>query len=486
VTMKRWTIGVIAAIGLLGAFAQPPITEPLLTDAPWPTWGRDMRRSHFVDDLAGPNTPAVLWFTRGGALEEPGIPGESLWAPQHPAQGARYTRYTFYDPVNGRATGSFGPFWGQPSTPIFLNAAVFIIDNNGNFVLPPEPWEALMLSGGQYECLLFSPSPVLGYPDVFWTIRGIPAYRTSFGAFTDGFYIYPVFADNFGNITILFLAWIVVVDPNTLQVQRVIADYGGVIFDQIPSAALSSVSSNQSGSLLLLGFHNGLVVAIDTTIFDYAWFTNIPTLSDSGNGPEVPSDSVDRPIAVTSDNQTAIVCASNSGRVYGVAMADGARQWEYKAGRPIMAGPSIGPDPNYANEDTVYIVVRHSPTQSAIHAIRASNGDRKWVRVLPNVSRCTPTIDQNGVLYIGDERGFLYAITPDNRVKWQTYLSAPIRIAPVMGEFTYNNNPTTIMYVAASNRFLYAIVDQSVLSTGISPGTGVGGLGTVPLPGGAR
>jgi outer membrane protein assembly factor BamB len=485
VTMKRWTIGVIAAIGLLGAFAQPPITEPLLTGAPWPTWGRDMRRSHFVD-LAGPNTPAVLWFTRGGALEEPGIPGESLWVPQHPAQGARYTRYTFYNPVNGRATGSFGPFWGQPSTPIFLNAAVFIIDNNGNFVLPPEPWEALMLSGGQYECLLFSPSPVLGYPDVFWTIRGIPAYRTSFGAFTDGFYIYPVFADNFGNITILFLAWIVVVDPNTLQVQRVIADYGGVIFDQIPSAALSSVSSNQSGSLLLLGFHNGLVVAIDTTIFDYAWFTNIPTLSDSGNGPEVPSDSVDRPIAVTSNNQTAIVCASNSGRVYGVAMADGSRQWEYQAERPIMAGPSIGPDPNRSYEDTVYIVVRHSPTQSAIHAIRASNGEGKWVRELPNVSRCTPTIDRNGVLYIGDERGFLYAINPNGTVKWQTYLSAPIRIAPVMGEFTYNNNPTTIMYVAASNRFLYAIVDQSVLSTGISPGTGVGGLGTVPLPGGAR
>jgi hypothetical protein len=193
VTMRRWTIGITVVLGLLGAFAQPfpPITDPLLTDAPWPTWGRDMRRSHFVDDLAGPNTPAVLWFTRGGALEEPGIPGDSLWVPQHPAQGARYTRYTFYDPVNGRATGSFGPFWGQPSTPIFLNAAVFIVDNNGNLVLPPEPWEALMLSGGQYECLFYSPSPVFGVPDVFWTIRGIPAYRTSFGAFTDGFYIIP-------------------------------------------------------------------------------------------------------------------------------------------------------------------------------------------------------------------------------------------------------------------------------------------------------
>ena len=480
--MKRWTIGVIAAIGLLGAFAQPPITEPLLTGAPWPTWGRDMRRSHFVDNLAGPNTPAVLWFTRGGALEEPGIPGESLWVPQHPAQGSRYTRYTFYNPVNGRATGSFGPFWGQPSTPIFLNAAVFIVDNNFNPVRPPEPWEALMLSGGQYECLFYSPSPVLGYPDVFLTIRGIPAYRTSFGAFTDGNFIYPVYADNLGNIFVIRFAWRVVLDGSG-NVQSVTPLYlQRRVYRGLP-AALGTVSSNRAGSILLLGFHDGLVLALSTSIplaLPIEWLTTFQTLSGGV------SDSVDRPIAVTSDESTAIVCGSNSGRVYGVAMADGSRQWEYQAGGAIMGGPSIGPDPNYGNEDTVYIIVRHSPTQSAIHAIRASDGEGKWVYLLPNVSRCTPTIDQNGVLYIGDERGFLYAINPNNTVKWQTYLSAPIRIAPVMGEFTYNNNPTTIMYVAASNRFLYAIVDQSVLSTGISPGTGIGGLGTVPLPGGMR
>ncbi|MGQ9901228.1 MAG: hypothetical protein ACUVR1_03315 [Fimbriimonadales bacterium] len=483
--MRRWTIGIVIVAGLLGAFAQPPISDPL-RNVPWPTWGRDMRRSHFVSNLSGPTQPAVLWFARGGALEESGALDDSLWVPQHPATGTRYTRYTFINPVDGRATGSFGPFWGQPSTPIFLNAAIFIVDSNGNQVLPPVPWDALMLSGGQYECLLFSASPVFGFPDVFWTIRGVPAYRTSFGATTDGNYILPVFADNFGNIIFLFLAWFIEVDNSTPpQIQDVFADYGGFIFDQIPSAALSTVSSNQNGSIVLLGFHNGLVIAIDTTIFDYAWFTTIPILSDNGSGPEVPSDSVDRPIAVTSNDQTAIVCASNSGRVYGVAMTDGSRQWEYQAGGAIMAGPSIGPDPNNANEDTVYVVVRHSTSKSAIHAIRASNGVQKWVRVLPNVSRCTPTIDQNGVLHIGDDRGFLYAINPNNTIRWQTYLGAPIRIAPVMGEYTYNGNPTTIMFVSASNRFLYAIVDQSVLSSSISP---VGGASpeSVSLPGGRR
>jgi hypothetical protein len=88
-----------------------------------------------------------------------------------------------------------------------------------------------------------------------------------------------VFADNFGNVTVLFLAWFVVVDPNTLQLQDVIADYGGDIILQVPSAALSSVSSNQSGSRLLLGFHSGLVVAINTATLRPEWVTNIPTLS---------------------------------------------------------------------------------------------------------------------------------------------------------------------------------------------------------------
>jgi hypothetical protein len=88
------------------------------------------------------------------------------------------------------------------------------------------------------------------------------------------------------------------------------------------------------------------------------------------------------------------------------------------------------------------------------------------------------------VLYLGDERGFLYAINPNNTVKWQTYLSAPIRIAPVLGEFDFRGTPTTFMFVAASNRFLYAIVDRSVLSTRSTPG--VGGVNTTPRSGRAE
>lgn len=479
--MRLWTIAVTVAFGLGIAFTQGPISNPLL-NSDWPTWGRDMRRSHFANNVAGPNRPAVLWFARGGALEEPAIPGNRLWVPQHPDSGSRYTRYTIFEGATGFTRSSIGPFWGQPATPIFVSVAVYYVDDlrNRNQLRPPTQGVAYMLSGGQYDSLFVSPSPVDGFPDFSITLRGVPAYRTGFGAVTDSSYTYPIFADNFGRLFIFYFAWIVDVDQNNpLVVEGVAPDFGIVGDIPLLSAVLSSVSSDQSGSLVLLGLHNGIVEAFRMTnprSPQRAWTTSIQSLSNGG----ISSDTIDRPVAVTSNNQIAIVCGSNSGRVYGVRMTDGIRLWEYRADnqsdKAVMGGPSIGPDPNNANEDTVYIVVRDTALRSAVHAIRASNGTRKWVYTLPNLSRCTPTIDQNGVVYLGDDRGFLYAINPDGRVKWRFYLGAPIRVAPVLGRFTIRGQPTPVMFVAAANRFLYAIVDQ--LSFGSGAGSGIGGIGS--------
>ena len=477
--MRLWTIGIITACGFATALAQGPVSNPLL-NSDWPTWGRDMRRSHFANNVVGPNNPVVLWFRRNGALEEPTIAGSELWAPQHPDSGLRYTRYTVFDGLSGNLLGSLGPYWGQPASVIFMNVAVYYVDdfNNLNQLRPPSQGVAYMLSGGQYDALFVSPSPEPDFPGFSITLRGIPAYRTGFGAVTDSFYTYPIFADNFGRFYIYYFAWYVDVDQNDPTiVEGVAPDFGRVGIIRIPSSVLSSVSSNQNGSRVLLGLHNGAIRAYDMSnplAPTPVWSTSIPALS---NG-DVSSDTVDRPVAVTSNNQIAIVCGSNSGRVYGVQMTNGSRLWEYQAGGAVMGGPSIGPDPNNPNEDTVYIVVRHSPTQSAIHAIRASNGVSKWVYTLPNVSRCTPTIDQSGVLYVGDDRGFLYAINPNGTLKWQLYLGAPIRVAPVLGRFSFGGPPIPVMFVAAANRFLYAIVDQSVLSSGI------GGSATPPFRGG--
>ena len=462
---RQWIVA-FGLMMLMSLSSAQILTEPFL-DTDWPTWGADSRRSHFNPNATQSiDNPAVKWVITGGALDEPAFDGDFLWVPRN-GLNRRIIEYAFVNANSGLLDGTFGPFQGRAATPAFLNADIVVVDSNG-FLVTEIPSIAFMLSGGQYDCTLFSPSPDPNFaPDVFWTIRGIPAYRTGFGALTDGFYIYPVFADNFGNIVFLFLIWIVEVN-DSFEIQEITADYGGFIFDQIGSA-VHSITSTTSSNLVVMGFHNGLIVAIDFNIFDYAWFTTVTDLSND----EVVSDAFDRPLVITSDETQVIACATNSGRVYGVNVADGTRNWEFQAGKPIMAGPSIGPDPSNGDEDTVYIVVRENRTQSAVVAIRASDGTQKWKRLLPNVSLCTPSIDGNGVLYLGDDRGFVYSLAPSGAIRWTSFVSAPVRVAPVI---TFIDDVTQV-HVAAGNRFMFTFVDQSTLA--FTPG-----VGATPIPGG--
>ncbi|MCS7065008.1 MAG: hypothetical protein NZL85_01900, partial [Fimbriimonadales bacterium] len=97
-------------------------------------------------------------------------------------------------------------------------------------------------------------------------------------------------------------------------------------------------------------------------------------------------------------------------------------------------------------------------------------------RILQNVSRCTPTVDANGRVFIGDDRGMLYAINPDGSILWTRYLGAAIRVSPVLVRIETDTGPIDLLYVAASNRMLYAFVESTPIR--IPPGgtgTGVGG-----------
>ncbi|MCS6923006.1 MAG: PQQ-like beta-propeller repeat protein [Fimbriimonadales bacterium] len=480
-------------LSVLCAYAQLSGVLPDPNIASWPVWGADFRRSHHVPSLAGPTNPAVRWFLPGGALEEPAyvgllefdspIPLSAGWVPRRATiQRATTTLYSRFDGITGTPLQTVYPFWGQPTTPMFIIIPIiYFLNNNPLPAAPPGfPTEvyARVLSGGQYEMQLYSPVPAdlipLGLspltPPFSVVVRGIPNYRANGAAFlftSAGGLQFTIlsFANNVRRINYYFPYWRVNITVSGMQIQ--IQNAVGVLGNLGSLSAPGSygvASATSDGALLLYGFHNGVVRAFDTTALDIAWQTSIAALSNN----EVTTDAVDRPIAITSDDAVGIVCASNSGRIYGVNLSNGARLWEYQAGGAVMGGPSIGPDPNNSNEDTVYIVVRHSAQQSALHAIRASDGAQKWLRVLPAISRCTPTIDADGVVYLGDDRGVLYAINPDNSLRWQLSLAGPIRIAPVLANVfnpeTNQIEPTLL--VAASNRFLYAIVDQSVLASG--------------------
>lgn len=134
-----------AVLGLSVGFGVAQVVDtpvPPDPDAPgiteWPTWGRDVRRSHYQPRIEGPSNPRVRWAARGGALEEPAFAGGLLWTPQMPRDGGlnnpRYVRYARYDPIDGLDAGAIGPFWGAAVTPQVINTPIYVFNTENTFV----------------------------------------------------------------------------------------------------------------------------------------------------------------------------------------------------------------------------------------------------------------------------------------------------------------------------------------------------------------
>lgn len=512
----------ICAVGLTQA-----VEAPLDPSLEWATWGRDARRSHFQPNIGGLINPRVRWVALNGAIEEPIFFFGSLWVPQMPGAGApRHVRYGLYDAFTGRLIGTLGPYWGQAATPTVFNTAVYIVGNDNSFLGVFTNWPAYVFAGGQYDSLLIAPNPgptidLLDNIPHFRAgaqsvqVRGRPAYRANFGAYTDGAIGYAIFADNFGGITAYGVVWLVTVDVGLLPLGLVVVTSSEFFlmddasqFVGVASAAYGNSAAPVAGfsTRVLMSDHIGRVMAFDPTqppppvpaenqpFFPPVWLRTVQQLSatdrvdpdDPTSDPDpIPSDSFDRPLALSADGSVAIVCASNYGRVYAVSTDDGSKLWVRKLHNQqriaIMAGPSIGPDGN--GNETVYVVGRASPSQSALYAIDLATGALKWVFNLGGVSRCTPTIDADGNLYIGNERGTLMCISPTGSLIWSFSLGGPIRVSPVLvpidvdGDF----NPDPVLFVAASNRFLYAIEPApQPTGGGITPiGVGTGAIGGI-------
>ncbi|MEN3001690.1 MAG: PQQ-binding-like beta-propeller repeat protein [Armatimonadota bacterium] len=463
-------------------FVPSPISSALL----WGKWGNDLRNSHYNPNAAGPTNPRLLWFRPGGLIEEPLVDDTAvLWAPVHPYSNAlRYTEYHFIDGLSGMLLGTLWPYWGQASTPLIMQTAVYVRTSDGTFTDFVGNWPVAVLSGGQYDILVYSPDP-LGIADLFWIGNvGLPAYRSGLTAYSDGLSGYFVLGDNTGLVRAVMVFWVVVIDTSEsypyLYIDAPIAGAGAVY-------SLTSVS-NYNADVMVSTHHSGDIITYATSALGapgVGWATSLAGLSRANPPDSIPivSDICDRPAVMSSNNRTLFVCASNHGRVYGIRLFNAseqfapAKQWVAELGRPIMAGPSIAPDPLNGNEETLYVVTRSSSTRSTLVAIRASDGVVKWQRTLQNVSRCNPTIDRNGRIFIGDDRGILYAINPNGSILWTRYLGAAIRVSPVLVSIPPDlGGPLDVLYVAASNRMLYAFVESMPIR--IPPGgagTGVGG-----------
>jgi hypothetical protein len=357
------------------------------------------------------------------------------------------------------------------------------------------------MAGGQYDLMIVSPNPANIrraarreplLPPLRWVGNlGIPAYRSGLSAYTDGLSGYLILNDNLGAVRPVMMFWVLVVEGVTevaypyLYVDRPVLSLGAVYsVTGSPSFSDVWVSTHHDGSIagftsraaspFLLDVQSPIPPRIRPGAPALRWLTTLPDLSMAlpPDSSPILSDICDRPAVLGADNQTVFLCATNYGRVYAVNALNSRKLWVAELGRPIMAGPSLGPDPTNNNEETLYVVTRSGANRSTLVAIRASDGTVKWQRALPTVSRCTPTIDRNGRLFLGDDRGILYAFEPNGTILWRRNLGAPIRVAPVLASIPTDTGTVDVLYVSASNRMLYAFIETTPVR--FPPGTGTG------------
>lgn len=457
-----------------------------------PIYGANQRLSH-TSPYEGPTIPQVRWVASGGAINEPTHLSNLVIAPQMSIFGAvRFPYYGLFDAQRGLFRGSLGPFWGQLSSLTIFNTAVYVFGANDELAQVIPDWPVYIMTGGQYDARVISPSPVFGFPDLDVTIRGVPAYRSGFGVYTDGLMGNAVLGDHFGNLFGVAVYWVVS--------DRYIGPYVGIDFGFtpipfIPSAVLSSAVFNEHNDSGFAGYHNGFIIGYNTYAIPQpgpSFRTSVMQLSqadrvdpnDPNSDPDpIPSDSVDRPIVFNANNTIAYVCASNYGRIYAIDALDGDRIWGVKLDPnrqiPIMGGPSLGTDSS--GNEVLYVVGRSASNRSTLYALDAQTGALLWSRALPNVSRCTPTVDAQGRLYFGDERGFLYCYDSNGNQIWRLAFGAAINVSPVLMSIPDGPdpdlNPDTVLVVAVSNRYLICI-QQRVPPSPVGGTIGTGQIGS--------
>jgi outer membrane protein assembly factor BamB len=97
-------------------------------------------------------------------------------------------------------------------------------------------------------------------------------------------------------------------------------------------------------------------------------------------------------------------------------------KWSYDAKGAGYSSPTIG------NDGTIYV----GSSDGNLYAIN-SNGTLKWKYVTESQVNSPPTIGDDGTIYVGSDDYYLYAIDPDGTLKWKYATASYVQSYPAIG-----------------------------------------------------
>lgn len=186
------------------------------------------------------------------------------------------------------------------------------------------------------------------------------------------------------------------------------------------NARLKSAPSVDSNGTVIVAGSNGKLYALDGSSGEMLWSY---TVSSWGSTYVPPGDTI-----IGSDSIIYFGGGGMDDTVYALDRS-GNKRWTYSTGGGgVKDAPAIG---------TNGVVVVNSQDGN-VYGLDAARGFLRWSTALGNTAGCSPTMGNDGVVFIGgggasSNVGFLYAIGPTGSMLWNATVGGAIHSAPAIG-----------------------------------------------------
>lgn len=137
------------------------------------------------------------------------------------------------------------------------------------------------------------------------------------------------------------------------------------------------------------------------------------------------------------------------------SLTGGTLKWKFQTGTIYNSSPSIGSD------GVVYI----GGDDKYLYAINPG-GTLKWKFLTGNSVYSSPSIGSDGTVYVGSQDNYLYAINPAGTLKWKFQTGNSVYSSPAIGS-------DGTVYVGSLNNYLYAVNAAGTLKWKFQTGNSV-------------